>query len=59
MKKYIVYNDHLEGRESIDYEYQVGEFIRVNSVEFMKCKKKEIVNGELNQYFNSGRVVFD
>jgi hypothetical protein len=25
----------------------------------MKCKKKEIVNGELNQYFNSGRVVFD
>jgi hypothetical protein len=59
MKKYIVYDGRVDKKEQIAYEYEVGEIIRVNSTTSMMCKKKEIVNGELNQYFVTGRLVFD
>lgn len=45
MDKYIVYNSRVEHKEETDFEYEVGEHIRVNSVERMACVKKEVIEG--------------
>lgn len=59
MQKYIVYDGDVDKKEPIAFEYEIREMITVNSTIKMICKKKEIVNGELLQYFVSGRLVFD
>jgi hypothetical protein len=43
MDKFIVYNNRVDHKEETDFEYEVGECIRVNSVERMTCVKKEVI----------------
>lgn len=45
--------------EKTQFEYEIGEIITVNSNIDMMCKKKEITNGKMYQYFRQGRMVFD
>ncbi|MFK7678751.1 hypothetical protein ACI3ER_11975 [Bacillus sp. Wb] len=57
MEKYAVYGGGKP--EKVPFEYEIGEIITVNSVDKMMCKKKEVKQGKLIQYFSKGRVVFD
>lgn len=57
MEKYAVYGGGKP--EKIQFEYEIGEIITVNSVDKMMCKKKEVKGDKLIQYFSKGRVVFD
>ena len=56
MEKYII----VEGSEPerIDYEYEVGEILNYNSVDKIKCVKKEKKDGKLYQHFVLGRITF-
>lgn len=58
MDKFIVY-DFKDTPESIEFEYEIGERILVNSHIHMVCQEKKIIDGKLYQYFVSGRLVFD
>lgn len=57
IEMYAIYG----GGEAVktQYEYEIGEIINVNSHIEMMCKKKEIINGKLYQFFRQGRMVFD
>lgn len=57
MEKYAIYGGGAP--EETQYEYEIGEIINVNSHTEMMCKKKEIINGKLYQFFRQGRMVFD
>lgn len=59
LHKYIVYNGDVKGKESIEFEYTVGEQIRVNSVDWYMCVKKEVINGDLLQYFKQGAITYN
>lgn len=63
MQKLIIWMEDVgkyEGEEledrgnNTDFEYSIGETIRVNGEHQYKCMKKEVVNGKLYQYFKRG-----
>lgn len=59
MHKYIIYNGDVDSKESIEFEYTVGEQIRVNSTDWYMCMKKEVVHGDLLQFFKKGIITYD
>lgn len=57
MEKFIVLgNDEPHHTE---FEYEIGETIRVNSLDMYMCKVKKVVDGKLYQFFFKGRLVFN
>jgi hypothetical protein len=57
MEKYIVLGNDEPQRTK--FEYEIGETIRVNSVDTYMCKVKKVFDGKLYQFFFKGRLVFD
>jgi|GEM_PF-3797215 len=41
------------------WEYEVGEIITLNSVEKIKCVRKEIIDNEIHHHFIRPRTVWD
>ena len=62
MEKLIVYKDvygSVSEPEHTQYEYEVGETISVDRYDNKyRCMKKEVVNGDLIQYFSQGKKTY-
>ncbi|GAE27010.1 hypothetical protein JCM9140_3120 [Halalkalibacter wakoensis JCM 9140] len=57
MELYIVLGN--DEPEKTKFEYEIGETIRVNSVDIYKCVNKKEFDSKLYQFFSKGRLVFD
>lgn len=59
--RYIIFIDEYgnKSKESTEFEYEVGETIRVNSTQVYRCMRKEIVSDELIHYFKQGIKRYD
>jgi hypothetical protein len=57
MDKYIVINGKKQCK--VEYEYNIGEIITMNSTQDIKCIRKEEVDGELLQHFIKPRIIWD
>ena len=57
VEKFIVLGN--DESQKAEFEYEIGETIRVNSVDTYMCKDKKELDGELYQFFFKGRLVFD
>ncbi|QFP93464.1 UNVERIFIED_ORG: hypothetical protein Xoosp15_199 [Xanthomonas phage Xoo-sp15] len=58
MDKYIVFSDDKQ-RMRTQFEYEIGEVIKVDSHQYYKCTDKKVIDGEMLHYFKRGKVTYD